>query len=651
MRKESRHILESVKRLRPNSIFMAILVSMVAMSIICIAILSAFFTEKIIRENQENLNDVNQSHLDVVAGNADYLVGTTLHQSIVQLSYSHSILSLATSQTASNSDINTAASDISFANKYNTLISSVILYYSEKNAVYLSDYSKYTLEEYPNQEMIAAYTDGEIEETTIKRNSKITTFFSYGGSWYLAFDFPLYGDSRLATLFYEINMDELYSYIQDNDLSDSEIWVYDQQNEPVFDTGSSYPEEITGEWLESNKAAEGDVTTENPEYVFLSVSDTLGWSYVYIADAGYFSVSITDVLKVVLPVILIALCISLAGSYGVALLLYRPFGKLIEQVSGRMQTEEPAEKAMGEFDYLNLAFSDMKERNQRLRDMMVQVSEDVTTRLFMELFMNRQHSYSYVEETLKSVESPFQMSASYVSCVVHCGKELAQDVRLRGEIRSELQAVMKEYDGKGRILYHIVYAEGQSFGIILSFAVNESVLSMKRSIVEIGELIQARMDRMQVPVRFASGNIYHSIMDVGFSYAEAYRSLSGEPDRQRKPEKEESPDQEKRQTKAADEVKVIEDDIVLRIQHAISMVQLDNTEAAQELLRRVLEDGMNLCGDASEKRQYYDRFVHAFSDELVKMKNINIAAFPSELFSEKEDAPASEDDEAILEYA
>jgi AraC-like DNA-binding protein len=111
-----------------------------------------------------------------------------------------------------------------------------------------------------------------------------------------------------------------------------------------------------------------------------------------------------------------------------------------------------------------------------------------------------------------------------------------------------------------------------------------------------------------------------------------------EPDTDEVQEKEnsDSPKTTKRKKQTSTEEPV--HDIRLRIEHAVSMVQMDDVDGAQALLTRVLSHELSELTSKEEKQAYYRTFVAALADEIVALKTVNMDAFPEGILSVDEEA-------------
>ena len=619
------HLLKTVKQFRFKSIFTMILVSMIALCIVLCSILSIFFTNTISDTSTENLKQTNQIHLNAIVENLDYLVKNNLHQSIVQLSYSHSILSLAFSNKQGNFNVNIAAGDIAFAVKYNRLIESSILYYPKHDSIITSSYQKYTRDAYPNDKMITTYESTTNVPINIEDNGKISSLFSYDGNYVLAFDFPLYGSRRLATLYYVVNMHELYQYVISNVKDDQDIWVFDSSNVPVFSSETKYPAYITAETISELEASGGKSMDYGQYTIFISTSDITGWKYLYIADNSILSLTTGDIVLALLPSMLVILVFALIASWFITLFLYRPFQRLLSAVDSKNFAPEVLRASKSEVDYLNYAFSDMKERNQGLQTMMQIVSKDVMSRLFSDLISGVHVDYVNIKEILASVQSPFRVNAAYIACVVHCMSDLNSVAGQRMALLDILNDLMSFFNKKNKTLSHVINIDSQTFAVILSFDVNASILTMKKDISDLKISIIDRMKRANITTIFSAGNIYHSILDIGFSYTEAYSALTYDTDIQSNlPERGDK-------VNWIDTVRVVENDFDTRIQKLLSIIQNNSINVAQQFLECILEDGYASCQDIEVMIQFHKTFIVALLDEIVKIESINLCSFPDNI--------------------
>lgn len=159
------------------------------------------------------------------------------------------------------------------------------------------------------------------------------------------------------------------------------------------------------------------------------------------------------------------------------------------------------------------------------------VSEDVRTKLFLSLVECTPISYSTVEKTLQGIRSKFSVSGLYVSIafLLENGEEVI-DVAF---------SVAKDYLESYEKIHEFVacmplkLSNKNEIAVILEFQdVDTAIVTGKKETMTLRNALSDLLNRKGVSCRAENGHLYHSVMDVGFSYKEALDALHSDKERE-----------------------------------------------------------------------------------------------------------------------
>jgi AraC-like DNA-binding protein/methyl-accepting chemotaxis protein len=609
--------LNPIKLFRYRSIFATVIISMVSLCIILSLIFSYFFTNTIIDKVTEQKVHTDQAYVNTIAEDTDYIL-MSLHQSLTQLSFSFNVFTLAFSNQIDENRANLAMTDIALAVSNNFMIESAALYLPKENLILSSTYTKYSIDNYFNRAIIDHHelqTDQSI--TLADTSARTSSLFYYEGKLVMARDFPLSGEKRLATIYYFINLHELYRTLTNQLPAESNLWVYDAFGNPVFSREASYPDTITAETLtELESSAEYPKKIEQTAY-FLGTSKDLSWDFMYAINEATLRPSVASIITILIPIILAILVIAFIVALIIAYKLDRPFQRLLNAIESKNLAPDALKSSKNEFDYLNYAFTEIAGHQSELRSMMCNVSHDVMSRLFFDLLSGTQISFDHVREVLKSIQSPFHANAIYVANVLRFKSDLTLTDGKRLLILSDLSALLDIFDQKCQALSHVLVNDSHTFVIIISFNVDAPILKIKK---ELGELESSIMDLTRkhgYPAQFCSGHFYHSILDVGFSYKKALASLAHD-------RTSSNSDKDPSELSEGSDV-----DFHTRAHQVISLVLNNDPQGAQTLSDRIINHISETIFDNKTQIEAYEAYISALLDIIARQEHFDVSSIPN----------------------
>jgi len=628
--------INPLKLFRFRSILTTITVSMVSLSLALCFVFSVFFTNTIIDKLSEQKVQSDQSYLNTISKDTDYIL-RSLHQSLTQLSFSYNIFTLAFSNKANDNSVNLAMTDISLAAANSPLMESAVLYLPKLQLVLTSLYNKYSFSDYPYNQIITSYENRSITPVTLEdTTARTSSLFLYNGKLVIARDFPLTGSRKLATIFYFINKHELYRMLTSQIPANTNLWIYDYNNEPVFENETKYPAETIIDKLFDIESSEEHPAKIDQDVIFVTTSDVTAWKFLYAVNESLLRPPAKSIISLMLPIILIILAASCLVSMLIASRLYRPFHHLLAAIESKSLVPEALSSSKNEFDYLNYAFSEIAEQQVELQSLMSNVSHDVMSRLFSDLLKGTQISYANVKKILTSVQSPFQANAIYVACVLYCADSTLTDGR-RLLILSELNDILGSFSSKLNALSHVLVFDSQTFVVILSFDVDSSILKIKKDLNELKSSADLLTKRLGVTAEFSAGHLYHSILDVGFSFKKAFSALSL--------------DDSLQESKTEDVATQYDTDFISRAKQVLSLVVNNDADSAQTLAERILSDIFDSTADIEYQVNCYEVFITALLDNIANFEHIDVDSLPNDSLTFLRDSQITNDSAVLARSA
>jgi AraC-like DNA-binding protein len=596
-----------LKQFKLHSVFITNIGSMLLLSIVLCILFTVFFTNTLIQNSIDQQADTTFNYLAAIRDDIDNSL-INLHQSMTQLSYTRNIFNLVITREYNETDVNLAMNDMIFTANNNLLIGDVLYYIPHKNIVISSAYKIYSTDTFPDRDMINTYFNNVVSLRPIENSGKMSFLSFYNGKYILCRDFPLVGSSRLGTLFYLINMNELQRRINASAGKQGKLFVVNADYETIFNT-SDYPRQyqtVLANYLESDLAASPYIRLDG-NGVFSLPSVLSGWNYIYIVNDSYLQPDLSSILSASVPILILAIVLAAVSSFLITWQLYKPFTRIFNYIYNENLAPDNAagRKSGNEFDFINNTMTSVFKKSLELRQMVYNVSHDVMTRFFMDLLGGAQFDNNNAQELLSNTKSPFKMNSSYIAFVIHCDGELALIKDKRVLFQSDLRTIMTAFAKQHGNLFHILLIDSRTFAIIMSFDTDISILSIKRAMIELKNSTQALCKKRSINAAFAAGEVYHSILDVGFSYEEAIHTLdSGD---------------------IVEDLKNAGDDLQNRAGQIISFIMNADKDEAVKLCSRIIDDIDNSEG--------LTKLLRSVELSISNLPYIDYSLLPNELFS------------------
>lgn len=608
--------------------FVTTLLSLIMVCFLLCCFAYYFLINMVITKSRENSVQMNQSYINTEADNTNQLI-YQLHQSLTQLSYSHSILNMVFYTEYKDSNKNLAASDLALTVQNNLLIDSAILYLPEQQKVITSSHRVYPLQDYSEYSMIADYDNHAVNAVAYEDTEKISSLFFYSGDFIMARDFPLNGSRRLGTLFYKVNINEIYSRLTREIKSSSHIWVYDTYNLPVFAHIVSYPDFITRNVITGLDSSEENYLIVKNSALFYSTSELLGWKFIYEVDksaltpgANVLNLMLVPIIIMITAAVLFIFLFITSGIY-----LPKQLGRLLKLTDGfnpSLGTEDE-NLPQNEFEHLNQAFSRMAGQQTELKTTIEDISPDILSRMFLDLLSGSQKNQEDTKKALTLAHSSFEVNAFYMAGVLYCDGDLKQLENRRHYIQRELSALMDAYNQGHHSCSHILTMDSRTFVIILSFSLAESLLYVIKEVSELESVIHTLSKNQGMGMRFQIGHIYYSILDIGFSYRNALETL---PPLETSTSSTTSYDMLSPDPASPNTDSVSPDERAEQILNLVINQDIDN---AHVLSSRIITQVCDSKNSIEQQREQYKSLMRALSKRISRLEYVDLSVIPNEL--------------------
>lgn len=372
------------------------------------------------------------------------------------------------------------------------------------------------------REVIYAYNSGSVERQRFGESEHPTFQFIYNGKMYLAKELAARTGQSLCTLFASLNTDSLISALSAASRQDSNfvVNVYDPYYNLLF-TSSAEPVDLSFKDLALLAEDADGIDTAGSQYRLYFASNTLPWRYVAILEREYVD-SLRNVSRsgTAFAVTAVLLLILLA----VALIYMRIKTPLLETLRniGAERTETGPSKGL--FHVLRTCTEKMADENRRLRGIVSHTGDEVIKSMFLGLVMGQQYDPRDIAFTLSCSDTGFQTNDVYVAGIAKCPADEVVSSEKRLEILNVIHNVLDQFERKHDCNTFAFASDTSKFALIVSYPPDKTIAEGKVMTTELSRLLLEKFPSTGIPMALYFGHLYHSILDIGFSYSEADRA-------------------------------------------------------------------------------------------------------------------------------
>lgn len=468
---------------------------------------------QIIRDNLHSMPD-----------SVDVIYGTSVEKQLERVLDSSQTISYAYSTKdwpASGTCVSRVRDDLAAMCVSSSYVSTAFLY-NVSDDTYASSLSRFNAatdaerDDY-FRDVIYAYNSGKTVRQMIAFSGHQTFMFSYEGTLFLTKEILGRSGQAICILFAELDRDSFSTAVASASRSGAplSVSVYDQYFNLLFDVGPAQPEpsmaELAG--LEENSSGVG---RSGGLYRLYYTSRTLPWRYVVTLDSGYVSsIRNTSHLQLLLAAVL-ALAVVGAAAAAMYTRFRAPLRVLLRNLGVDGRDHQPLLSAVRE------SSTRMAEENRLLRDVVEHTSEDVVKSMFMGLIMGQQYDPRDISRTLSYTNLGFQSNDVYAVGVAKCGPGVTTEQRF--QILNVMGGAFAVFRRKNQCHTFTCSSDTSKFAIIVSYPQERSIAEGKVMTTELSRILSEHLQSTGIPMTLHFGHLYHSILDIGFSYSEADRA-------------------------------------------------------------------------------------------------------------------------------
>lgn len=565
-----------------------------------------------------------QTTLDFAIDSTNSLFNICIGQPLDQIHDTLSIIAISFTSSDYHIDggaLARAKSDLNAMVVNSPIIANAFLYVPNADLVISSSYTSSNLSASIYYNIIWTYESGLAHLTSLKLCDGSVSMFQYGNEYIIVRDMYSTSDHKQSTLFLVLDANELNQYIKTSIHSGGniKIFLYDSFGNQIPSTDPADLNNLFDFFpLPSNE--ETSMITEDDLFILGRQSSVTSFYYYLAVDAASIRPSFRSMIPMVVPFAILLFFIVCAIAIFATIFLYKPFHSVVAKLEESDLPLPEDVNARNEFEYLNNTITSIVNRQEHLQSMLHVVSRDVQLRLISNLINDGTSGSGNIINTLESIDSPFKINAIYVVIAIELAafSETAQDnsSEIYGLVSDHMDHLSSKYD----FCFELVEPHAGPLALVIQFNdINLSIVNGKHIIMSIKHDLAKLLSPKDL---IESGHLYHSILDIGFSYAEASNAIASQKMLNRVANK---------STEHA-EPKQSENSLTTLLNHRVEQIivscQQGESAAIPLLVERTMNEINEATPDQSQLFQIFKELLNTMINQIVSCDYINLSMIP-----------------------
>ena len=470
-----------------RKVFMTQFLVILAVCIITVAACFFFFANSIIKTDTENQLEAYKMSIKTISDSLDNLISVCLDDTVRAVRNSTTLIhmSLLTSEpgfygmtfTRAKTDLAASISGIG-------VFSEAILYMPDADICVSSSGITGNLSSIPSRHrsIIADYLDSRADFSCMSNNYYDYVYYVCDSNLIISHDVYVYEDRPRSILFLVLDTDNINAFLDkiiETENSQLSVSIRDHSGRLLWGK-----DEITEE----------NILTQTPPF--------LGWQFTMgVSRHALLESTSAALTSSIIFALILVLCIAMINLI-VTAYLFRPMYEVAEALDKTGIAADTPSEAIGKIS------SYQSEISFALKT----ISTNVLDKLFSDLIKGEPLTPTYVENTLKSTDSGFVLSAPYL-CLGIENTSGTSDEKIIQLLKNNSIVTC---DSNNLTSYVLIIEENQIAFVVQFNNQNISLLDAKK----IADTLKGALEKGDCLV--STGHIYHSVLDIGLSYHEAY---------------------------------------------------------------------------------------------------------------------------------
>lgn len=372
-------------------------------------------------------------------------------------------------------------------------------------------------------DMIYSYNSSSLDKNKLASDGFNTFLFKYEDYVVFSKDLTTLSGSSYSTMFFLLDPEAFAAFIyRANGTIPYKVSIYDPHNVLLFTNSAQSRKTNYTQLINFTTEDISSIPNGSSNYIYTK-SDITGLQYLLEMEQlplpGNTRTSPLLYASLLLALVLLS-CFILFSLYH----YYQKSLKQIQQAAGQLKISS-ADTFSAFTDQVQEKVAQLSLENSTLHRIIEATSAEAASHLFMKLIAGETVEAEETRITLSSTGYGFRLDDIYIAGIVHqtINDFISADIRYR--ILNMLNSIFEKFKGKNPCTLCAFSYDEKSFVIIASFPAGTSIAKGKARINALTQQIEEGLNFLKAPMAVAFGHMYSSILDLSFSYNEAFKAM------------------------------------------------------------------------------------------------------------------------------
>ncbi len=373
------------------------------------------------------------------------------------------------------------------------------------------------------KDLVYNYNSNSVDKNSLSSEGFNTFLFKYEDYVVFSKDLTTLSGSSYSTMFFLMDDDAFSSFIyRANGMIPYNVSIYDAHNTLLFSNSARTAKENYSQLIHFTTKDQNTEQAGNSNYIYCN-SDITGLQYLLEMEQLPLPGEAERSPYIYLALLAGTLLLTLA----IALLLKHRYEKTAAKAFHTVKSLELSipNSAEALATQVDQKVASLVTENATMKNIIGATSSEAVSHLFAKVIVGEAIEPQETQLTLANTGYGFQLDDIYIAGILHQTTTEFITADSRYKILNMLNSVFEKFKEKHQCNLCAFLFDEKSFVIIASFPAGTSIAKGKARINDLTHQINEGLSFLHLPMAVAFGHMYSSILDLSFSYNEAFKSM------------------------------------------------------------------------------------------------------------------------------
>lgn len=373
------------------------------------------------------------------------------------------------------------------------------------------------------KDLVYNYNSNSVDKNSLSSEGFNTFLFKYEDYVVFSKDLTTLSGSSYSTMFFLMDDDAFSSFIyRANGMIPYNVSIYDAHNTLLFSNSAHPAKENYSQLIHFTTKDQNTEQAGNSNYIYCN-SDITGLQYLLEME----QLPLPSQAKRSPFMYLTLLIGTLLLTIIIVLMLKRRYEKAAGKAFHTIRQLEVSipQSVQDLTEQIDQKVASLTTENAVMKNIISATSTEAISHLFAKVIVGESIEPEEAQLTLANTGYDFQLDDIYIAGILHQTTTEFITADGRYKILNMLNSVFEKFKEKHQCNLCAFLFDEKSFIIIASFPAGTSIAKGKTRINALTQQINEGISFLHLPMAVAFGHMYSSILDLSFSYNEAFKSM------------------------------------------------------------------------------------------------------------------------------